>query len=56
MRRLYAAAFFAAQRFFIAMLSTLRPAAVMPRFGLAALVAVLAGARDSPLIFAHLSC
>jgi hypothetical protein len=39
----YAAAFFAAQRFFIAILSALRPAAVSPRFGLAALAAVFAG-------------
>ena len=56
MRRPYATAFFAAQRFFIAMLSALRPAAVMPRFGLPALTAVLAELDDSPLIFAHLSC
>lgn len=50
------AAFFAAQRFFIAILSALRPAAVMPPFGLAILEDVLAGAADaSPLIFAHRS-
>jgi len=47
------AAFFAAQRFFMAMLSALRPAVVKPPFGLAAL-AGFAGA-NSPLIFAHLA-
>jgi hypothetical protein len=35
MRRPYATAFFAAHRFFIAILSALRPGAVSPRFGLA---------------------
>ena len=48
------AAFLAAQRFFIAILSAFRPAAVMPPLGLAILEGVLAGAADdSPLIFAH---
>ena len=48
--------FFAAQRFFIAILSALRPAAVMPPFPLAVLEGVLAGAAgDSPLILAHRS-
>jgi hypothetical protein len=54
--RLYAAAFFAAHRFFIAIPSALRPAAVSPRFGFAALAGAFAEGVDWPLIFAHLSC
>src|SRR5580693_895500 len=49
--RYYAAAFFAAHRFFIAILSAFRPAAVMPLFCLAAFAGAFAGAADSPLIF-----
>jgi|ERR1700722_19493004 hypothetical protein len=54
-----AAVLFAAHRFFIAILSALRPATVMPPFGLAVLAAFFAGAfawTASPLIFAHLAC
>lgn len=49
------AVFFAAQRFFIAILSALRPAGVMPPSGLATLEGVFGAADDSPLIFAQRS-